>query len=117
MDTVEIREALVGKLGPYPGQSVGVRLKTAIDLWGSLSSFSQAMSKAGVPGPSCHPIHSYISGQAKPTLAFVGVAAKILGVRPAWLAFDHVPMFGPDHSEPTVADRLRALADELEDVN
>ena len=114
MDTVEIKEALVAKLGPYPGVHVGDRLDMALDLWGSTLSFSQAMSKAGVRGASRRMIYSYINGEVTPSIAFVGRAAKMLGVRPAWLAFGDAPMFGPDHSEPTVSQRLRALADELE---
>jgi hypothetical protein len=41
-----------------------------------------------VPGSSYGNVHAIFKGRTEPSLAFVEAAAKVLGARPAWIAFE-----------------------------
>lgn len=90
---------------------VGERLRVAIDRWGKgrrgIRPFSEELERRKgenpkLRGTSRNMIQRYISGLDTPPLEFLSVAAEVLGVRPAWLAFAD--------GEPTEAEQRRAGA-------
>lgn len=65
------------------------RLETAIAerFNGSIRAFQQALQERGARGSAYASVHSYVKGEAIPSLEFVETAADVLGVRPEWLGF------------------------------
>ena len=138
MAATEISEALVEKLGldmsgfkaglreaigegrvmkeefaVSPGEPLKVRLRVALQRWGSTQELSAVMVGLGIRGSSLRMVQLYLAGTHTPSIEFVEVAAQLLRVPPAWLAFgDDRPSSGP---ALTIAQRLRALADEVEE--
>lgn len=72
---------------------VADRLREAIEdsEYGSIRQFQKALhplaQERGIRGSSYSMVHQYLQGEAVPSLKFMRVAGKVLGVRPAWLAF------------------------------
>ncbi len=52
---------------------------------GNLRDFQQAMKGTGVKGITYPTVHAYVKGTSTPSVDFLKEAAKLLGVRPAWL--------------------------------
>jgi predicted TIM-barrel fold metal-dependent hydrolase len=68
------------------------RLRGEIEARGlSVKAFQERMQARGVKGGTYASVHSYVKGDAEPSLDFIVAAAEELGVLPAWLAFDIPP--------------------------
>lgn len=79
------------------GYTFGERLRLAIEQQPAegkrrgLRLFKKRIAEHApdVPGTSLRAIQGYLRGDAEPTPAFIAAAAQLLGVRAAWLAWDH----------------------------
>lgn len=74
------------------GESIAQRLQGRIEFSGlSITEFQRALADAAkqmeVRGASYAQIHHYLQGRREPTLAVIRLAARLLDVREAWLAF------------------------------
>lgn len=92
MEASEIRERLKGKVD---------------ELFESTRQFQIALEEAAAPGTkgtSYASVYDYVEGRAKgaPPIEFLNAAAKVLNVRPAWLAF------GDEPESPTAAAAERS---------
>ena len=119
MSTAEIREALLGDLKSDPNgvralaHEIGLRLRVALRCRGwSVSELVRRLEEANANIKGSTATFYYVNGNKVPPVMFLKDAARELRVRPAWLAFgDDRPSSG---LPVTVAQRLRALADEVE---
>ena len=124
MSLPEIRKVLLGEteadLEAHPlrssSKAVGHRLRAALAYRGwNVSEFIRRLraSKCEIRGATA--VFEYVNGHKCPPIPFFEAASRVLGVRPAWLAFgDDRPSSGPP---VTVSQKLRILADELQGVN
>ena len=91
-------------------ETVSARLEAGIERYweppegkrSSIREFSSQMEDRDAPGRARQTIHSYLKGDAEPSLKFLRIAAEVLGVRYPWLA--------TGQGEPTEA-RPRSLED------
>lgn len=65
--------------------TIGTRLRNAIERWGSIRRFQQEMRKRNVKGSSYPRIHDYLKDKITPTQEFLLAAADLMGVRASWL--------------------------------
>ncbi len=73
---------------------IAERLKKRLkDLGWSTRRFQQEVEKVApdVTGTSYASVYAYVDGRTDPPLSFLTVAAQVLRVRPAWLAFGDPP--------------------------
>lgn len=82
----------VGKRDPAIRREIGERLQRALDARDlSVREFQRqlkrACARAGVAGSSYTQVHNYLQGRREPSLPVIEISARLLGVRPAWLAF------------------------------
>lgn len=103
-------------------ESIGERLRWAVDRWNptgevrpSVAAFSREMTARGVKGGTSVPsIYAYFRGDVHPTVDFVSVAARVLGVMPAWLAFGEGPRHPSTHQSPEstiIRDKILTVID------
>lgn len=70
-------------------KTVADRLQSARNHAGrSIRSLQKELHDAGVPGSSYANVHAYFGNKTPPPIEFLKSAAVLLGVRPAWLAFE-----------------------------
>lgn len=87
---------------------IAKRLAQAIPEEG-IRAFAREMEDREVRGSSYAMIHRYLAGKKVPSLEFVEEAASVLGVRPAWLAYDDGE---PTEPEERISDVLLGDGDE-----
>ena len=91
-------------------ETISARLRWAINRTGrSLRDVQQELAKRGVRGSSYASFHGYVTNPDEiPPLELLTAAADVLGVRPAWLAFNE--------GEPTEeGERLRQEMEDREE--
>lgn len=102
--------------------TIAARLKQAVEWHGETRQWLVDQLRAQpnateIAGANYASVHSYWSGEVTDVpLSFICAASRVLGVRPAWLAFGDLPMRA-DHKSLTMAklqaenERLRAKLD------
>lgn len=93
--------------------TIASRLRAAIERWGSIRRFADAMPK--VRGATYGMIHRYLKGETDPPLEFLEAAAGVLGVRVEWLAHGKEPMTAREERVSEL-ERDRVGADLLENA-
>jgi transcriptional regulator with XRE-family HTH domain len=87
-------------------ETIGERLRRAIEDWGSIRKFQQAMEASAAPGTSGPAINRYLKDETEPAISFLNAAAEVLGVRPEWL----MTGYGSPTTEPTAAEVAERVA-------
>lgn len=68
-------------------ETLGQRLRDAIENWGSIRSFASVLRDKGLSGKGATRamVHRYLADESTPPLEFIRTAAEVLGVREEWL--------------------------------
>ncbi len=90
--------------------TIGRRLRGELAERGwSIREFQKRVKQEdpGSRGANYASVYDYVKGHLAPSLSFLGVAAKVLGVRAAWLGFGEEPMYPQERRPASVPSRLR----------